>query len=218
LVPHRNYLPDWPAAMRDWKSAFLGTLCRASACADAPGRRRPTAGQRPMAGDFSRHVGNCPPSAPGLINTLMLFVRSQARSASGVPFWAFWTPLRFAPARAHSARGASWLTMSVFVRALTPCAACFFPEVFGALWGITPACPSPLPPLPAAAVRRGEGGVEKGLRRATSSPASNPSFSPPSPPRFGEEKGAGGMRRGQKRLATNPSVEVAHDIIDKPCL
>jgi len=40
----------------DWKSAFLGTLCRALACADAPGRRRPTAGRRPMAGDFSRHV------------------------------------------------------------------------------------------------------------------------------------------------------------------
>jgi len=42
----------------DWKSAFLGTLCRASACADAPGRRRPTVDRRPMAGDFSRHVGS----------------------------------------------------------------------------------------------------------------------------------------------------------------
>jgi hypothetical protein len=28
----------------DWKSASPGTLCRASACADAPGRRRPVAG------------------------------------------------------------------------------------------------------------------------------------------------------------------------------
>jgi len=148
----------------------------------------------------------------------MLFVRSQARSASGVPFWAFWTPLRFALARAHSARGASWLTMSVFVRALTPCATCFFPRGIWSPLGHYAGLPLPPSPLPAAAVRRGEGGVEKGLRRAASPPASNPSFSPPSPPRFGEEKGAGGMRRGQKRLATNPSVEVAHDIIDKPCI
>jgi len=36
----------------------MGTLCRASACADAPGRQRPTAGRRPMAGDFSRHAGS----------------------------------------------------------------------------------------------------------------------------------------------------------------
>ena len=36
----------------------------------------------------------------GLIGALIFFVRSQARSASGVPFRAFWTPLRFASARA----------------------------------------------------------------------------------------------------------------------
>ena len=40
----------------------------------------------------------------------------------------------------------------------TPCATCFFPEVFGALWGITPACPFP---RPAAAVRRGEGELRR---------------------------------------------------------
>ena len=44
----------------------------------------------------------------GLISALIFFVRNQARSASGVPFRAFWTPLRFA----------SWLTTSIFVRAL----------------------------------------------------------------------------------------------------
>jgi len=65
----------------------------------------------------------------------------------------------------------------------------FFPEVlepFGALRWLTP----PPFPLPAAAARRGEGGIEKGLRRAAKPPAANP-FSPSSP-RFGEEKGAGG--------------------------
>ena len=61
---------------------------------------------------------SAPWSGVGLISALIFFVRSQARSASEVSFRAFWTPLRFASARAPSARGASWLTTSIFVRAL----------------------------------------------------------------------------------------------------
>ena len=45
---------------------------------------------------------------PGLISALILSICSQARSASGVPFWASSTPLRCA----------SWLTTSIFIRAL----------------------------------------------------------------------------------------------------
>ena len=60
LALARNYLPDYPPPYADWKSASLGTLCRASVpgarplgpwpCADASGRRRPTRGRRPTAG------------------------------------------------------------------------------------------------------------------------------------------------------------------------
>jgi len=55
----------------------------------------------PQQGDLSN-------SDAGLISALILPVCSQARSASGVPFWASSTPLRCA----------SWLTTSIFIRAL----------------------------------------------------------------------------------------------------
>jgi len=54
-----NCLPDCPPPCADWKSASLGTLCRASACADASGRRRPTVGYgRGVPRPFSRHAGS----------------------------------------------------------------------------------------------------------------------------------------------------------------
>jgi hypothetical protein len=55
----------------------------------------------------------------------------------------------------------------------------FFPRGIWSPLGHYAGLPLPPSPLPAAAVRRGEGGVERGLRRAASPPASNPSFSPP---------------------------------------